>query len=112
MKALLSSFAVAAVLVAFTAPAAGAERTRTLHTFICPGSNTTLRVIFNSSDNTALVTRIRQPSIRLRRVQGEGENFRYVRPGETLTSSPAIWSGCAGGWATPYGTAPLAGERA
>ena len=109
MKALLSTFAVAAVLVAFTAPAAGAERTRTLHTFICPGSNTTLRVIFDSSDDTAVVTRIRQPSIRLRRAQGEGDNFRYVRPGRNtheLTGNlqqvrwrvgAAVWDCPAGG---------------
>src|SRR5262245_46866494 len=81
MRALFSSIAVAALLVASMGPAAGAERTRTLHTFVCPGSNTTLRVIFDSGDNTALVTRIRQPSIRLQRAGGEGENFRYVRPG-------------------------------
>jgi hypothetical protein len=55
------------------------------------------------------VTRIRQPSIRLRRAQGEGENFRYVRPGRNtheLTGNMqrvrwrvgnAVWDCPAGG---------------
>ncbi len=80
MRALLSTLAAAALLAAMAAPAAGAESTRTLRTFYCPASNTTLRIIFDSSDNTATVTRIRQPNIRLQRADGEGENFRYVRP--------------------------------
>jgi hypothetical protein len=108
MRVLLSSLAIAALLAASAAPAA-AERTRTLRTFICPGSNTTLRIIFDSSDDTALVTRIRQPGIRLRRAEGEGENFRYVRPGRNtheLTGNMqqvrwrvgnAVWDCPAGG---------------
>lgn len=81
MRALLGSLAIGALLAVSAAPAASAEDTRTLRTFYCQGSNTTLRIIFDSSDNTARVTRIRQPTIRLRRAEGEGENFRYVRPG-------------------------------
>lgn len=81
MRALLGSLAIGALLAVSAAPTASAEDARTLRTFYCQGSNTTLRIIFDSSDNTARVTRIRQPTIRLRRAESEGENFRYVRPG-------------------------------
>ncbi|MGH6951977.1 MAG: hypothetical protein ACREH4_14015 [Vitreimonas sp.] len=43
------------------------------------GSNTTLRVIFDSIDNSARVTRIR--------VGGEGENFRPGRDSHELTGN-------------------------
>jgi hypothetical protein len=109
MRALLGALAVGVLLAASAASAASAESTRTLRTYYCQGSNTTLRIIFDASDNTADVNRIRQPTIRLRRAQGEGENFRYVRPGRNtheLTGNMqqvrwrvgnAVWDCSAGG---------------
>ena len=80
MRALLGGLAAAALMASVAAPAIAAERTRTVHTFTCPSTNTTLRVIFDTSDNTATVTRIRQPNIRLERADPQaGDEFRYVR---------------------------------
>jgi hypothetical protein len=80
MRALQCGFAAAAVLASVAAPAIATERTRTVHTFTCPSTNTTLRVIFDSRDDTATVTRIRQPNIKLDRAEPRGgDQFRYVR---------------------------------
>ena len=80
MRALHCGLAAAALLASMAAPAIAAARDRTVHTFTCPSTNTRLRIIFDSSDNTATVTRIRQPSIRLQRADPQGDDeFHYVR---------------------------------
>jgi hypothetical protein len=79
MRALLSGLAAAAMLASLAAPATAVERTRTFRTYTCPASGNTLRIIFDSHDDTVTVTRMRQPSIRLRRAPQEGGDFHYVR---------------------------------
>lgn len=79
MRALLGAFAAAALFAALAAPATAAEHTRTVHTFTCPGSGNTLRIIFDSSSETAIVTRMRQPDVRLRRAASSGDDFHYTR---------------------------------
>lgn len=80
MRALIAALGAVLLVAAGAASAQSAERSRpTYYTFTCQGSNTMLRVIFNEERNTATVHRIRRPSIRLTRAEGEGENFRYVR---------------------------------
>ena len=80
MRALYSGLAAAALMASAIPAATATETTRTVRTFTCPAANTTLRVIFDSSDDTVIVTRIRQPDIRLDRAEPEGDDaFRYVR---------------------------------
>lgn len=79
MRVLLGGLAAAALMASCATDALATERTRTLQSYYCPATNATLRVIFDASDNTAVVARIRKPNIRLQRAESDGENFRYVR---------------------------------
>src|SRR5262245_55679662 len=83
MRALLGAFAAAALFAALATPATAEEHTRTVHTFNCPGSGNTLRIIFDSSNDTAIVTRMRQPNVRLQRAASAGEGFHYTRSSNT-----------------------------
>jgi len=109
MRALLCGLATAALAAVMAAPAIANDHTRTVRSFTCPATNTTLRIIFDTSDNTATVTRIRQPNIRLERVDPQGDDeFRYVRSNHRHELSgnqqqvrwrvgQAVWDCSAGG---------------
>lgn len=73
MKQRILAAALACAIVATPASAA-----TTYHTFRCSNS-TVLRVIFDDEAGTATVVPFGRPSIRLTRIESDGERFRYVR---------------------------------
>ena len=61
---------------------------RRAFTYDC-NSNQELRIIFDFDDNEAIINRIRQPAITLRRQPSNGDGFRFTRQSYELTGSLA-----------------------
>lgn len=70
-----------------TDPFAGMTGRRAF-TYDC-NSNQELRIIFDFDDNEAIINRIRQPAITLRRQPSNGDGFRFTRQSYELTGTLA-----------------------